>query len=264
MIEKIIDIAKWAGKIILEKRASWFETMHKTHTGDLGKDLVTEADLAADEYIRNQFSLHFPGEQLLTEETEKQCNIDRSQASWVVDPLDGTKNFSQWKESFCVMIGKYEWWSPSLWVIYLPTRDMCLWAERWTWAYVDGKKIEVNKENQLTGISTHDCISYDADTKTYTNWKNQKTLSPGEPRWCVGRICSHIALWELWGTCRVSSWYGKRDICASQVIVEEAGGVITDIHGKIPNFQQWWNDSRIDGIIVWHKTLHKEIFDFLN
>lgn len=116
MLSTIIAIAQEAGNIILPFfRSEELDTQYKRDE----QDPVTAADYASDSYIKTQLSLLFPDDYILTEETANN-DIDRSDSVWIVDPLDGTKNFIKQQDSFCVMIGRCTHGIPNLGVVYFP------------------------------------------------------------------------------------------------------------------------------------------------
>jgi fructose-1,6-bisphosphatase/inositol monophosphatase family enzyme len=99
MLEKVIAIAKEAGKIIMDVRAEGFEFETKSHAFDF----VTTADIKAEEYIVEQILRQFPEHSILSEERDF---IDHnSEYVWMIDPVDGTKYFKNGLDDFSVMIG---------------------------------------------------------------------------------------------------------------------------------------------------------------
>lgn len=122
-------LAKDAGEAILAVRAG---VHHGTSLGTREKDNdegpVTEADLAADLVLREGLSAAFPGDKLITEETwEHGTAVDPGERAWILDPLDGTREFVRSGDDFSVMIGLSLGGEPALGVVYQPTSGR-LWA----------------------------------------------------------------------------------------------------------------------------------------
>ena len=89
MIETAIKIAREAGKILL---SYYQQDLNITDKGREGQDPVTEADMASHRFITMRLHQEFPDDQILSEENSN-LKIDFSKRVWVVDPLDGTKQF---------------------------------------------------------------------------------------------------------------------------------------------------------------------------
>ena len=137
MIEEVLGVAKAAGSRILEiYDSNDFETRVKED-----RSPVTRADLAADECILaglGRISEH----PIITEES----NVDyetrrRWRRYWLVDPLDGTKDFLAKNGEFTVNIALIDWGEPVLGVVYAPAPGVMYLAEKGKGAYRDGEKI---------------------------------------------------------------------------------------------------------------------------
>lgn len=119
------DIARSAGKILLEHRNGPLKKFHKGTEGDF----ATSADLAAQKYIVNEVQTRFPEDGIIAE--EENCLIpSRSGHTWVIDPLDGTRNYASGSNLFGVMIGRVDADAITQSAIYFPCDDVLFTAQR--------------------------------------------------------------------------------------------------------------------------------------
>ncbi len=129
-LDEVIAIAIEAGHRIMEHRKNF----HMKEKGDHGDDTspVTDADLAANQYITEQLPLLDPQIPIISEETKQAAYETREhwRRFWVVDPLDGTKEFIKGSDEFTVNIALVDEQGPVLGVIYIPAKDLVYYAER--------------------------------------------------------------------------------------------------------------------------------------
>ena len=145
MIKKIINIAKEASKIIMKYYSKDLRVSTK------GKDpynFVTKADIKSDNYIRQRLQEEFPGDYMLSEEN-KNIPPEYSGRVWIIDPLDGTKDFVNKGSGFSVMIGLCDNGKPILGVVYAPAKDLLYYAEKGKGAYME-------KDGVLSQIHVND------------------------------------------------------------------------------------------------------------
>jgi myo-inositol-1(or 4)-monophosphatase len=86
----------------------------KSNTGT-SADYLTQGDIASDKHIRDAIKRAFPDDQIITEETVEQTeNIDRTKPTWIIDPIDGTKNYATGGSIYGILIGRCEQGEPTL------------------------------------------------------------------------------------------------------------------------------------------------------
>lgn len=194
-------------------------------------DYVTVIDKKAEELIINLIKSEFPGHEIYAEETLKSTN--KLVPRWIIDPLDGTTNFIHGYPNSAVSIALEKNKDIVLGVIYDPFRDELFWAERGKGAFLNDKKIAVSN------IQDHSkCL-----IATGFPFKNRNFLSmywsvlsdifmevSGIRRTGSAALdLAHVAcgrfdgFWEL----KLSPW----DVAAGSILIEEAGGKITDFEG---------------------------------
>ena len=144
-IQDIVAIAKEAGNAIMQVYKQDFEVEYKQNSSPL-----TLADKKANDIIEdglNQLSVSFP---ILSEEGKEIPYEDRKhwEYFWLIDPLDGTKEFIKKNGEFTVNIALIYKDTPVLGVVYAPALDVCYWAKQGEGAFKDGKKLPIKIANQ--------------------------------------------------------------------------------------------------------------------
>ncbi|KAF0111257.1 MAG: myo-inositol-1(or 4)-monophosphatase [Chloroflexi bacterium] len=231
-LEQVITWAKQAGKIALDG----FLTDHTLGFKNL-TDVVTEVDHACEKLLMGVILSRFPGHSILTEETgsvkgsEDHC--------WYIDPLDGTINYSHRLPVYCISVAYHAHEKLLLGVVYDPARDECFSAERGKGAWLNGEPIRVSECASLqkallsTGFPYHDAEKFEQNLRLFGHLTH---TTQGVRRFGSAAIdicyvaCGRIdAYWEQ----EINAW----DIAAGVLIVEEAGGKVTDLEGKNDYFK---------------------------
>jgi len=144
-IQDIVTIVKEAGKAIMQVYKQDFEVEYKQDNSPL-----TLADKKANDIIENglnQLSVNIP---ILSEEGSDIPYEDRKhwEYFWLVDPLDGTKEFVKKNGEFTVNIALIHKDTPVLGVVYAPALDICYWAKQDEGAFKDGQKLPLKTKEQ--------------------------------------------------------------------------------------------------------------------
>jgi myo-inositol-1(or 4)-monophosphatase len=219
------EIAREAGALLME----YFEQHVKIeYKGDA--DLVTVADRKSEMLIRERIKGRWPSHDILGEE---QGLVDTgSDYRWYVDPLDGTTNFAHGFPVFCVSLGLEHKHRRIAGVVYDPTRDELFSAEQGSGAYLNQQRIHVSKIANLpeclvaTGFPSH---------KRHKNpnihFYHQITLRTHGVRRAgsaaLDLCCVASGRFEGFWEFNLNPW----DTAAGVLIVEEAGGKVTDFKG---------------------------------
>lgn len=209
----------------------FFNTDFKTSYKEGVNNLVTEADHASEKAIIEVIQKEFPTHQLLGEESGK--FIQDSNFKWIIDPIDGTINFAHGIPLNCVSIGIEKDGVIIMGAVYNPHINEFFFAEKGLGATLNDKPITVSKETEV--IKSCLCTGF---PYTYLNLPNgpievfEKLIKKGVP---VRRIGS-AAIDLCWVACgrfdgffehHLNAW----DSAAGYLIVEEAGGKVTDFNG---------------------------------
>ncbi|MFX1250259.1 MAG: inositol monophosphatase family protein [Promethearchaeota archaeon] len=224
------NIVKAAGKSILELYGKTTIEYKPDHS------IVTKADLKSERLIRGNLYKDFPNDLVLGEELgldSKKKQERTSNRVWVVDPLDGTTNFSIRNPFFCVTMSLVQDDEPILGVTYFPFQDELFWAEEGEGAFLNGKQIFVNEDLEpktcvLTFCHGRDSNSLETVGKLFTHFKpiNNKFRQIGAAALELAYVaCGRTGTFFMPG---VTPW----DMSAGVVLVREAHGKVTDLVGK--------------------------------
>lgn len=145
LLDKIVAIANEAGKIALEYQNNGFKSFKKGIN-----DIVTEADLKVNEFLKKNLLALIPDSGWLSEESiDDKLRLEKKFV-WIVDPIDGTKQFAKGTDEWVISIALVEDKKPIIGVIYNPTKDEMYFSEKCLGTYLNDFKVSSlsNKETQ--------------------------------------------------------------------------------------------------------------------
>ncbi|MEN9407797.1 MAG: hypothetical protein RLZZ455_1013 [Candidatus Parcubacteria bacterium] len=224
-------VAKAAGDLALTYLAKGFSTHSKG-----GADFATEADDAVDAFLRKELSQNFPGTDFLTEETapDEYVSFIEKERLWVIDPIDGTTNFSRGSTHFAISIALVEKGRPVLGVVYLPLEQKLYSAERNTQSSrLNDLPIQVSQVSALQEALVCCDWSWEIEKRTATHQALAKILSSVRAVECRGSAASDIASVAS-GNIDAYFNYGLKpwDCAAALLIAEKAGAGIMSLQGN--------------------------------
>lgn len=224
LLHNAIDWAMEAGKLQLEK----FRSRHlNMETKTTLHDVVTEVDKACEKLLIDKISATYPSHSILGEETG--AHQQSSEWQWVIDPLDGTNNYSQGLPIFCVSIGVQRAGETQVGVVYVPYLDELFVAQRGGGASWNGKAIHVSRKTDLDQCVVGTGFPYDKGINPDNNLNNLTSILPhvrGLRRMGAAAYdlcCVACGLLDGYWELDLKPW----DACAGTLIVEEAGGTVT-------------------------------------
>lgn len=228
MIDDLIYISKKAGELIRSKFNTDFSLEFKTNESDL----VTEVDKASEKIIVDFIKKKYPTHGIITEEGG--TSLSKSEYNWVIDPIDGTTNFAHGLPIFAVSIGIQKNGKTIAGVVYDIMQNIIYSAEVKNGAYENNKKIKVNDNDNLRHALLVTGFPYDvkdnpenalgkfvAFTKAA---RGIRRLGSAAIDFCYVANGVFDGFWEV----HLKPW----DMCAGKLIVEEAGGLVTDFDGN--------------------------------
>lgn len=230
-MERRIDVAEQAARAAGRAALEHYGTASAQSKDD--ESPVTVADHAANAIIIAALRSAFPGDAILSEESRDSLERLSAKRVWIVDPLDGTKEFLARNGEFSVMIGLVEAGRPILGVVYLPDGDVLYSAAHGGGAWVERegrrdrlKAGEVDPANvRMVGSRSH-------PDPLVTRIQERLDITAVEPCGSVGVKCSRIA--EGRGDLYVHPvpYLKEWDTCAPEVLLREAGGHVSDCLGE--------------------------------
>lgn len=221
-----IGLSHDAGRVLLR----YFNRTHRIEVKK-GAGIVTEADKAAEKLILKKIFRKFPKSSMIAEESGE--HHSGSDLCWVVDPLDGTSNYAHGFPWFSVSIGLYVKGRPVLGVVYHPILKETFYAEAGHGAFLDGRRIHVSTTGRMRDALLSTGFYYSRGDKLRSEvgvfgQMNEVALGvrrPGSAALDLAFVaCGRFdGFWES----GLSPW----DVAAGFLIVEEAGGKVTDYRG---------------------------------
>lgn len=209
------------------------ERLHDRHIVEYKGEinLVTEADRLSETLIVERIHREFPGHDILAEESPETAN--GSGFRWIIDPLDGTTNYAHGYPVFCVSIALEVKGVVQLGAVYNPMLEELFTAERGAGAFLNDRRLTVSRTERLSRALLATGFPYDIreDRNNNINYFEVMALSAQAVR-RAGSAALDLAyiaagrfdgFWEL----KLAPW----DTAAGWLLVEEAGGCVTDLRG---------------------------------
>ncbi|MFN8497538.1 MAG: inositol monophosphatase family protein [Anaerolineae bacterium] len=217
--------ARTAGRIAVAYRGQ-VETKSKGL-----RNVVTEADFLCQAEIKRQISAAFPDHRFLAEETDNTPG-GASELCWVIDPIDGTTNYSYGLPVFCTSIALTYRDVPLVGVVYDPLRDEMYAAERGRGATLNGRAIRVSERTALVDA----LVGLEWASDPPLRLETVRRLDPLATRCMTVRSPGAAALslayvaagaLDVYFNVKLSAW----DVAAGCLLIEEAGGRVSDLRG---------------------------------
>ena len=230
LLDTAIEAARSAGQEIV-KRLPQERDVHSKGF----RDIVTDADLAAQEALVSIIHARFPQHGILSEEGLESGSD--AETIWVLDPLDGTTNYAHRYPCFSVSVGVVRGKEPVAGVVYDPLRDQVFCAERGAGAIMNGERLCVSQTDQLI---------YALASLDYAREPDLRA----EQMAAMAHCSKHIHTFRSLGSAALSLCYVGAgwleayfhwtlypwDVAAGSLVLLEAGGAITDVDGSPWNY----------------------------
>ena len=254
MIEQFLkDTIREAGAMANGYFTKGVSARTKKHLGDL----ITEADEAVNVFLIEKIREIFPDHGIHSEEQKDDVNPG-ALTEWIIDPIDGTRNFANGIPFWCVMVGVYVGGEAAQAAIYNPVADELFFASRGHGASLNGLPIKVN------GVDSFDHgygIALRADMATDKEAEFKRLL---------GRLNNNTSVWmhnlgSMLASCYVASggidFFAENagfdhDYAAATLICAEAGAKVTDADGNP------WRRGRRD-LVIANPKLHAKVLELL-
>ena len=230
LVDFAVEAARRAGRITLK----WYQQQDLSVTTKSDGSPVTEADYAAERFLRSEISAAYPGDTIRGEEEGDWAGY--TGRTWVIDPIDGTKAFAQGVPLYATLLALVDDRGPAVGVICLPALDECVWAGRGRGARWDGEPCRVSDSAGLEG--SYVC------TSGLSYWPDR----------ALARVRAAGARVRTWGdaygyalvaTGRADAMVDPEcfdwDVAPMSVIMAEAGGRFSDTAGE----DEWRSGSAV-------------------
>lgn len=195
-------------------------------------DLVTDTDIAVEEFLRERLGLLLPQSSFLAEEGSPEAVL--AENTWIIDPIDGTTNFVHGLPFVATSVGLWRNGSVSLGIVNAPLLDECFTALKGMGAYKNGEPITVSKTPDLERALITTGFPYAVEMELPALLRR------------TGRVLSRVRGMRLYGAAALDLAYVATgqydgfyegclqpwDVAAGWLLVTEAGGVATRMSGE--------------------------------
>ncbi len=241
-----LEAARAAGEIAMQYYRGSFEVTIKAD-----KTPVTQADQEAEKAIRAILVRATPGCGFLGEELGQEGSTRRR---WIIDPIDGTKNFVRHIPIWAVLIALEEDGQVTTGVVHNPATGELFWARKGEGAWANGERIHVSQRSKMSdAFLIHSALNI---LRAAGYWQGFERL--------VDATSRQRGFGDYYGYCLVAA--GKAEIYAEadlkpwdvapmKILVEEAGGRLTDFAGK--------PDIYTGSVVATNGLLHDEVLRLL-
>lgn len=241
-----------AGKLIRDK----INDPRIVSTKSNPNDLVTEMDKEVERFFARKIKEFYPDHLLLGEEGYGHTQIDQLETIWIIDPIDGTMNFVHQKQNFAISLGIYHRGIGEIGFIYDVMNNTLFSALRGNGAYKNNIKLPSLREHKLSLDESILAFSHRWLLKNrFINEKPMQQLvrnvrgvrSYGSAALGFARVAEGAL--DAYITMRLEPW----DIAAGMIIVNEVGGITTDVRGDEIGM------LKRSSVICGHPDIHEEI-----
>lgn len=222
-LKSAIEAAQEAGTIIMQYYKSKYEIRDKSYHNP-----VTTADHAVDNFLKNTLTKLYPNYGWLSEETVDTKERLNHARTWVVDPLDGTKEFIEGVPHFVVSVALVENGEPIVGVLYNPASDELFSATKGKGAFLNGERLSCSSKKEFK-----DMVILNSRSETRNGLWEPYSTDFKEKR-AIGSVAYKLGLTSAAKADIFASLRPKNewDICAGHCILREAGGEMVTLHGK--------------------------------
>lgn len=226
LLEQTLEAVKNAGRIITEHHQKPRNIRYKGRI-----DLVTETDVAVEEYLKVELSRIYPGSTFMAEESSTGAEL--GEATWIIDPVDGTTNFAHGLPFVASSVALWHGGRVVLGVVNAPLLNECFWATVGGGAFLNGQKLKVSSttamERALVATGFPYTVASEADTLT-SKLNRVLKAAQGVRRYGAAAIdLAYLAAgrYDAFYENGLKAW----DVAAGWILIEEAGGTLTHFDG---------------------------------
>ncbi len=219
---------------------------------------VTEADITSNEILYSHLKdTWIP---ILSEETKDNQDRLNSDYLWIIDPLDGTKDFINQTGEFSIMIGLVYQGNPILGVINQPAANKLYFAQESNGSFLmqDDEIFKITTDPEQKSILT---------SRNHTSNEEYQLIKElnltNHPCGSVGVKLGLIAEWKAGNYINLSNKLGQWDICWPHLILEQAGGKITNVYWDSLSYNQESTKMQ-NWVIATNWTYHNQILEKTN
>ena len=218
-------------------------------------NIVTDVDLRSEKALKSFLQAEYPDHSILSEES--QAIVGNSSYKWILDPLDGTNNYSFGIPFFSIVIALTKGKDVLLGIVYDPLRDEMFSAQRGEGATLNNSLIAVTRKKTVQ----ESLIGLDLGYVDEKGKRSLEFITSLWPKMYAYRIMGSAALGMAYTACgRLDLYFHLLiypwELACGQLLVTEAGGVATDLEGKPVQIEQ-------GSVIASNKAVHADFLRIL-
>ncbi|XP_037940651.1 inositol monophosphatase 1-like [Teleopsis dalmanni] len=232
--EVVVKHVKAAGDVI--RRRSELRQEYELKADDI--DLVTQTDKQVEQMLMIGLAHAFPDHKFIAEEESSAGGSPKkltNDPTWIIDPVDGTMNFVHSFPHSCISIGLVINKVTEIGVVYNPILEQFFTARRGQGALYNGRRIKVSGQRDLTKslVTSEFGTTRDVEKMLVVNQNFAKLAAKVHGLRCLGSAALNMCMVAL-GAADANYEFGIHawDVCAGDIIVREAGGVVIDPAGR--------------------------------
>lgn len=248
----ITRTAREAGKIVMRHYGKVKTPRTK---GDRG-DIVTEVDIKSEDYIVERIRSAFPRDSIISEEAGH-LGEARAEHTWLVDPLDGTRNYALGIPFFSISIALAKGGAGEAGAVYDPLHDEMFYAARGEGATMNGMPIEVSAEPHVEdALISVSWLRRRVDQSRFVGYIDRisRRTSYFRRLGSAALIAAYVAAGRV--DAYIQGAINPWDIAAGTVLVSEAGGTLTDFEGNPIDLTRPYTD-----IVAAGPALHRQLLE---
>jgi myo-inositol-1(or 4)-monophosphatase len=211
---------------------------------------VSVADLEVDRFLRRELDALLPSAGWLSEETADGADRLDCSLCWLVDPIDGTRDYLRGRDGWAISVALVSARTPLLGALFAPARGEWWSAEAGAGAYRNGRMILSSRRAKLDGARIP------VDRHVELTRPLVRVAKPNSIALRMAMVAADEA--DVLATTR---WGFEWDLAAAALIAREAGAQVTDAFGAPLRFNK--RDPRSFGVIVSAPSLHEEVVDWI-
>ena len=251
LLTKTCEIVAETGQVIMSYYQDAFSVTEKAPDNP-----VSDADLAADSMLKEKLLALMPSAGWLSEETADSKDRLAKKTCWVVDPLDGTKEFVLGIPEFTISVALVDSGSPALGVILNPATGEMFAALHGQGSTYNGRKSNVSAHQSFID-ATIDASRSERNRGEFKPFEEDANIQTmGSIAYKLARLSAGLVD-ATWSRGPKNEW----DICAGVLLVQEAGGICVDLDNQELTFNAPF--PKVNGIIADNAQFHDELISAL-
>jgi histidinol-phosphatase len=245
LLDAAVELAEAAGELTMQ----WFNQPHLEVEIKGDGSPVTAADRAAEELIRSELSKRFPGDAVVGEEFPDTPGT--TGRTWYIDPIDGTKSFTHGVPLYATLIGITDAQGPCVGVAGIPALDEMVWAGRGLGCFHNGTLTRVSSVERLADA----CLTMSG----LEYWPEPRTTAVADSGALVrtwGDGYGYVLVATGRAEAMIDPGLNPWDVAPMNVIIPEAGGVITHFDGAPVPFE--------GDVVASNGAVHQQVLDLIS